>query len=321
MTIICKICNKIIADPYYYKRHLYLHLEKDGSNQTLSNEIENIGIKLKKNYRCEKCEKTYVSEYTLKKHQNTTCNNNNNPIDKLVNKTNDPDTLLEWRNLIDHKLQSAGGKIEIGNNISVSNLNIQNLNQNCGNVQVNFNISLKSLGDENINQLKEELAECQERLHEMAYDETNGIDYIKNIAKEIFQNIHFDPENPEHHNIYITDSRPSAPFMIYNNDKWEKTGSLEDLEKDWLKITEMVKDAIQHKNPRRMIQMKQAIEHTLNHYNNARIAKRNRVDKEMSKKFHEIAYNNKDVVKPTFEKTKTLNLIPKKRLRLKNSNH
>lgn len=329
MALSCKFCHKHMKEPYYYRTHLCIHLKENKYDNTeVKNEMNSIATS---KFNCPRCDKKFASEYTLARHQQNTCNKKTNNLAKiksLYDKLDENDKsellrMIQTNNVTSDDYSSKPQRKSTNDTRSqnVSNSTVENLqmNQDMRDMSTNYtiNINIKPVGEENIETLKEHLADCQDILYKIAQQDAKDREHLQGLATELFKKLHFDPENPENHNIYITDKRPSVPFMVFNEDKWERSGNLETLEQEFLRIKDIIKDNVQG-GPRYVKKAQEMIDY-VREQSNLRGTRINvpgsnmQMDKFVSREFHNIAYNNKDVVKPTFDKTKKLRLTFKKK--------
>jgi hypothetical protein len=163
--------------------------------------ISNITIK---EYVCEYCDKIYSRTDSLKRHLEQFC--------KVKQKTNQLEILQEkYEELLKEIQQLKQLKQESNNPLQNNNKNI-NIHNTQNNTQNNsINISINGL----VEYGKEDLSKIGNINFLKALLKGSGA----SIPKYIFELIHFNPNYPENHNIYITDMNRKY-FKIYNGKKW-----------------------------------------------------------------------------------------------------
>ena len=157
-----------------------------------TNKIEN---ELKDNnmlYECVYCNKKFKHIQSLNRHKKGRCktvDNDNNDMKELVKLLNDQlkeqqNQIMEQNNQIKELIKKAG----------ITNINIQN------------NIKLLSYGNTDVSHL------------------TNN-DYMKCLnhsnfcVSHLIEKIHFNPQKPENHNIYVSNIKNNY-VMLYDGNKW-----------------------------------------------------------------------------------------------------
>ena len=198
------ICSPIISKTNLQKEYIkYDIVEKIKMNPKESLIESKNGLvnpkESKKNYFCKFCDKSYSTSSNLNKHLKKCkekrkideANENMEELVKLLNEQIEKkDKQLEEQSIqINELIKKAG--------INIGTQNIQNIQQN---------------------------------IKILAYDNTDlshltNSDYLKCLKRSNFciphliEKIHFNPEKPENHNIYISNLKNNY-VMIYNGEKW-----------------------------------------------------------------------------------------------------
>ena len=146
--------------------------------------------------KCKYCDKQFSRIDSLNRHYKT-CKENkkieeaNENMQELVNLLNEQKLELKEKNKqIDELIKKAG-----------INIGTQNIQQN-----INQNIKILAYDNTDLSHLKNK-------------------DYLKCLKRSNFciphliEKIHFNPEKPENHNIYISNLKNNY-VMIYNGEKW-----------------------------------------------------------------------------------------------------
>ena len=161
---------------------------------------------------CDFCGKNFTRAYGL------TCHLKTCKIKKQVENENDKDKKIE--ELIKNQEQMKEQMKEMVEKLLINSGNTTNNNNNNNNHNshntINNTIHINNYGNENTDYLKG--------------------DYLNNLLQGAFtaipkliENIHFNPQHPENHNIKITNKK--EPYVkIRKNDKWELQDKKETLE-------------------------------------------------------------------------------------------
>jgi hypothetical protein len=195
---ICNICKKT----FKRKDGLEYHKEKKVCNR------KNVGVD-KKPFECRYCERGFNSKSGMYKHMET-CKEKAKKHNKKLNKTKGEDkkrmknlekTNKDLKNTLDiilKELKEIKKQNETKNNQTINIGNIGNINNNT--------INLIAHGKEDLTKLtKEEFLE----ILRSGYDSP-----IKLTEK-----IHFNPDRPENHNIYISNKKGKYA-LVFNGADW-----------------------------------------------------------------------------------------------------
>jgi len=145
-------------------------------------------------FECEYCNKEFQHSQSLNRHKKGRCkniNNDNNDMRKLVKLLNEQlkeqqYQIKEQNSQIKELIKKAG--------ITNSNINIQQ------------NIKLLSYGNTDMSHLTDK-------------DYMKCLNHSNFCVPYLIEQIHFDPQKPENHNIYISNIKNNY-VMLYNGDKW-----------------------------------------------------------------------------------------------------
>ena len=157
---------------------------------------------------CDFCGKNFTRAYGL------TCHLKTCKIKKQVENENDKDKKIE--ELIKNQEQMKEQMKEMVEKLLINSGNTTNNNNHNSHNTINNTIHINNYGNENTDYLKS--------------------DYLNNLLQGAFtaipkliENIHFNPQHPENHNIKITNKK--EPYVkIRKNDKWELQDKKETLE-------------------------------------------------------------------------------------------
>jgi hypothetical protein len=188
------------------KSGLIYHIEKNVCNE--------------KEYKCRYCVKTFSSESSWYRHMRSSCKSKPTDEDLLqdesqsnifdqIDKQAIYEKLLDMQNRIDH-LEAENGQLkqemkttQSGNNIT-NNTNSHNTINNVNNGTINY--YLVGYGKEDYN----------------AIDRTTLLKSIGtgfNSTFNLIDTVHFNPEYPEFHNVYIS-SMKNKYAMMYDGTDW-----------------------------------------------------------------------------------------------------
>ena len=142
---------------------------------------------------CEFCQKSFARNDSLRRHQRRACAKsqiNNSSTNSLIeNMKKQLEKAKVEKEVMLHEMDKLMDK--------VGDTNIQNQQ---------FNIHINNFGTENIEYITDNYLKA---LFDMPYT----------AVSRLIQNIHFNPEHPENHNIKITNKK--LPFIaIWNGSKW-----------------------------------------------------------------------------------------------------
>ena len=200
--ILCKpIISKTNLQNEYIKFNISEKIKCQQNVNMLSTNLEkcqqNVNIcQQNKEYTCEFCDKKFNSRQGKWRHLKN-CNNKKKDEE-------DKNDLLNLVNLLNEKIENKDKQLEEKN---------KQINELIKKVGIN-------IGTQNI----------QQNIKILAYDNTDlshltNNDYLKCLKRSNFciphliKKIHFNPEKPENHNIYISNLKNNY-VMIYNGEKW-----------------------------------------------------------------------------------------------------
>jgi len=154
-------------------------------------------------YKCEKCKKIFNHKHNYIRHLNkkNVCTNFNNCVCAKCGKV-----YKHSSSLVRHKKNCKGKKKKCNNVQTVVNNN-QTIVNNITNINITNNFKLVKFGEENINILTDEI---YEKIINKGF---------KSLT-EYIENVHFNKEYPEYHNIYVANLRDEF-VLIYTGEAWE----------------------------------------------------------------------------------------------------
>ena len=165
-------------------------------------------------YKCPECETIFYKKYDFDNHLNrkTSCvrtdggKSNKKKIDltcKTCGKTYSRKDVLTRHTKICNI--SINGNNNNNTNTIITGNNNNNCNNNNNNIY-NYNFNLISFGKDNIKCLDSE-------------ELINIINSNRNLYEELITRINFNPDKPEHHNVYYPDMKTSYG-KVFENNKW-----------------------------------------------------------------------------------------------------
>lgn len=164
--------------------------------------------KVKKVHKCNNCERIFVRKNNLARHNmNKVCYTKAdlNMIEKLKDEL---EKIKKTNNNVLIKDTNITIKDNVNNNTHI--INKDNV--------INNNVILVGYGKEDFSKIdKDKILKCLR---------SGGF----NTAKNLTQVFHFDPEHPEHHNIYISNLK-NKYAMMYEDNKWKAITKTELIDK------------------------------------------------------------------------------------------
>jgi hypothetical protein len=193
----CKECNKIFTS----KQSLSYHSRKSVCKKVIK-------------YVCKCCDKELSSRSSLYRHKQTCKNKNDKKSDEInegsIIVTDNIDVCKIYERLLElekenNTLKKKVNKIEKNPSIVNNTTNTTNNNCNINNGTVN-NIYLVGYGKEDMSKIS-------------YVDLLKGIKSGFNSTINLIDAVHFNPEYPEYHNVYIS-SMKNKYAMMYDGNDW-----------------------------------------------------------------------------------------------------
>ena len=215
-----KICENILSDDnlineyikYNVKEKLMV-IESTKSQQLSQNSQQKVNKKSTQNdsYFCQYCERNFNFKQSYYRHMKTCkvkreIDNEKNEMNKMVDLLNNQ--LKDKDRKIDELIKKSGTT-----NITYNQQNINN------------NIKLLGYRNTDISHLSDK-------------DFISCISHSNFCIPHLIKKIHFDPDKPENHNIYISNIKNNYA-MIYDGDKWNLTNK-DDLINEILEEKEII---------------------------------------------------------------------------------
>ena len=165
-----------------------------------------------KKYRCAGCKKKFTTNSNMRKHEKK-CPKKHQ-LDELEDLDHQVALKERERRLV--KTQNKSQAI-VGNNNTQINNNTQNNNNN---TQINNNVTVNILQYENT-----DVSHLTDRDYQRAFNRAAM------CVPQILEKVHFDPEQPQNHNVYIS-SMNNKYIKLHNGKRWnlrDREETLEDL--------------------------------------------------------------------------------------------
>lgn len=198
----CQRCNHESSS----KPHLLQHLRRKNPC-VVTNIDKDIDVYIKelttkeyndKTYDCDYCEKKFNDRGNKSRHMKT-CKKKDDAFTNIQNQLADVMKILEDKNVSNNNNGNT-------NNTNSGNNNSANSHNNNGIVNT-FNINVRNLGHENMSAIPDEFVRsCWMNLE----------------FRQLFENLHYDPNFPENNNIRLKSSKRQQ-LEIYKDDKWKIT--------------------------------------------------------------------------------------------------
>lgn len=204
------------------KRHNRNNLEQNGNKtEQNGNKTEQKYAKSIKSFACKYCEKGFASEKSMKRHIAYTCKKNDDEdLKELVRLLNlqlkqqeeqfqeQIDEQKKQNKCLQKQINQLSRKLQM-NKISHKNSHnntIQSSNNNNNSNNQIYNIQLLNYDKTDYSHLTEK-------------DYIKCINDVNHCVKTLICKVHFNPQKPENHNIYISNLK-SKNVMVYKNGKW-----------------------------------------------------------------------------------------------------
>lgn len=199
----CKRCGYECAYSYLLLKHLNRKFPCNPSianvpTSTLISELtENKG-----KYLCRHCNKGFNTPQGKYQHQkNCKCNNTNIDVSERTEKS----ILLDMMQEMMERMKRLEERHNIPPNSNTNSHNTTNTTNNIqNNVIINSPVTLREFGCENMDALPISLI---------------GTSFINLKYRDLLENLHFDPNYPENHNVRIKSLKRKV-MEIYRNSKW-----------------------------------------------------------------------------------------------------
>ena len=263
----CKICNKL----YSSYQSLWIHNKKFHINVVSNVGLQNLnGVLVQTVNNCKFCKKSFNNRQNKYRHEKICKLKEDNKIDLLEKE------IIELKNMITTK----NTKKIINKNTNTNNINNGTINNNT--------FIINKIGEESINKLK-------------FTDIKNIFREQKNCLYHAIKYVNFNEKIPENHNFYNS-SLEGKYINVFNNDnneieKKNKKDFFDSILLSSINITNLLynkfKDDLSKKKQLKLLNMIKEIENIAHLDNNKKLYITN---------FNEISYNNKKIVKSTWNK-------------------
>ena len=180
---VCTKCDKQFPTSSKLQAH------KNRKNPCVPNEIPVIKGDNEEN-RCQFCNKTYSNAYSLKRHQNESCDTNKNMqvLLKKIEEQEEKIALLKENALLREQLSQQSQTI-INNTMNIHQNNY-------------VNVTICSFGSEDFNKL--DASKVMQLLRGQ----------VKDFMSKMIEYIHANPDHPERHNVFYDPVRKKAIVLV-----------------------------------------------------------------------------------------------------------
>ena len=222
-----KLCENIISDDNLESEYLKYNIkekinENDKLNSAKSRQIPPNSAKSRQNqcifYECEYCEKSFTRKDSLIKHQNGRCK-------AKQEKDNEKNELKKMMEIVDKLNEKLDKKDEQISELIKKTGNTTNITYSQQNNTISNNIKLLGYRNTDISHLSDK-------------DFISCISHSNFCIPHLIKKIHFNPDKPENHNIYISNIKNNYA-MLYDGDKWNLTNK-DDLINEILEEKEII---------------------------------------------------------------------------------
>ena len=213
----CECCNFKTNLKSNFKRHLntskHLRVSQNVSKciQMYPNDPK-MYPNVSKIFKCKYCDKVFKYSQGLSKHLKYSCKKNNDEsmkeLVRLLNEQKEENKNMQKQiNQLTKKLQIY----KLNNTTNNNNNNNNTTNNNTTNNQICYNIQ------NNIQLLNHNNTDYS---HLTDKDYLKCINDVNHCVKTLICKVHFNPNKPENHNIYISNLK-SKNIMVYMDGKWK----------------------------------------------------------------------------------------------------
>ena len=176
---VCKKCGKIFPTPSKLRAH------EKRKTPCAPEEIPVIKGNNTEN-RCQWCNNTYASAYSLRRHQNESCNINKNMQALMKQVAEKDEQIAMLKEYVELKSQIASQSQTVINNT----INVQN--------NMYVNVTICSFGNEDLSRL--DTAEVMKLLRGQ----------VEDFMPKMIEHVHANPNHPEYHNVFYDPKREKA---------------------------------------------------------------------------------------------------------------
>ena len=207
------MCNNLLSDNNLEEEYIKYNIKNIliPPKTTKNGEISTENTQKDSLFECEFCNKPFSRSDSLIRHQNGRCKNksSNENMIELVNLLNEQ--MKEQKEQIkEEKKQMKEERQILNNQIKEQNSQIKELIKKAGitnsNINIQQNIKLLSYGNTDMSHLTDK-------------DYMKCLNHSNFCVPYLIEQIHFDPQKPENHNIYISNIKNNY-VMLYNGNKW-----------------------------------------------------------------------------------------------------
>lgn len=211
----CERCHKMFDNKTKYTKHINRKFLCDKS-LVVPTKIANISRDLTNRYQCNYCGKILSTNSNYNRHMSTYCkikkqqdNEKEDLLQKLIKEKDKQNKVIKKQKLKMEEMMEIIKNIKnIENNIYVQNIDKTDNSKINNNIQINNNnIKLLAFGKEDMTHLAGEV--YKKILNK-------GFKSIPTLAEQV----HFDKNKPENHNVYISNMQNNYA-LIYDGNDWK----------------------------------------------------------------------------------------------------
>lgn len=284
----CSSCNYQAKQKSHYDKHmLTLKHQKSTQNQqkvnSESTQSQPLGNTASKP-TCKYCEKQFTTKQAMYRHIKYSCKKNDDEdikeLVRLLNLQQKENKVMQKENKVMKKqIQQLTKKLQI-----------QNMSNSHNNTMTNSHNTLNN--NNNIYHIQILNHDQTDYSHLTANDYKRCIRDVNHCVKTLICKVHFDPNKPENHNIYISNIK-SKYVMVYRKNQWniaERVREIDDLYDNTHMVLEDWYEQYKDKHP----EIVQSFERYLKN-------KDDDIDmiKEVKELIRQLLYNKRKVVKNT----------------------